>query len=542
MTKPRRNRLKLLNGGAPTEINNDNIRELVKQYIHDKTQLPENLNIPIGEWDVSKVTDMSYLFESEENFNEPIGTWNVSNVKDMQGMFLEAASFDQPIDEWNVSNVTDMQGMFRGAKSFNQPIGDWDVSKVTDMSYMFESAEKFDQPIGAWDVSKVKDMQGMFIDAALFNQPIGKWNVSKVTDMQGMFSGAVKFNNAESPDEQMNDWDVSRVKSMHGIFIDASSFSQNINNWNLRFVDSGGDDEKRMNNEDRHKLATTLFGGSYMFPYNFPSSLVVTFDPSSGCLSKLGSFISYPSYVICPDPDVKDITFPQSDKKITKNDTYFDIIDGDDKNLLDSLQEDKSLIAFNVNNHYHLVSKDNLLNVIMNDANNIKYECPQVNSFDGVIKETPYLSIKALGGGGGGVVSFFELWSAVTNKRHRAYEFVKTDHKLNSTASHDALYYNRRVSSAHCQAGQEDVEYEIRILSTDDDSSKTEAATKIQRTVRRHQSRKARSGSSRTPRPFESSSTDGSQRGANRGGTVKRHRQQQRLLKTRSRSRSHKRK
>ena len=42
-----------------------------------------------------------------------------------------------PIGAWDVSKVTDMSYMFADAKDFNQDISEWDVSKVTDMSWMF---------------------------------------------------------------------------------------------------------------------------------------------------------------------------------------------------------------------------------------------------------------------------------------------------------------------------------------------------------------------------------------------------------------------
>ena len=54
----------------------------------------------------------------------------------MEYMFGSAYSFNQPIGNWNVSNVTNMSFMFQSAKSFNQPIGKWDVSKVTGMNYI----------------------------------------------------------------------------------------------------------------------------------------------------------------------------------------------------------------------------------------------------------------------------------------------------------------------------------------------------------------------------------------------------------------------
>ena len=38
--------------------------------------------------------------------------WDVSNVTDMSWMFWGAESFDGDISEWDVSNVTDMDGIF----------------------------------------------------------------------------------------------------------------------------------------------------------------------------------------------------------------------------------------------------------------------------------------------------------------------------------------------------------------------------------------------------------------------------------------------
>ena len=37
------------------------------------------------------------------------------------------------IGNWDVSRVTNMGGMFQGAKSFNQPLNKWNVSKVTNV-------------------------------------------------------------------------------------------------------------------------------------------------------------------------------------------------------------------------------------------------------------------------------------------------------------------------------------------------------------------------------------------------------------------------
>jgi surface protein len=126
-----------------------------------------SFNQPIGEWEVSHVTDMSFMFGYADKFNQPIGGWNVSNVLDISEMFFSAELFNQPIGEWNVSKVTLMQSMFNYAESFNQPIGDWDVSKVINMHSMFKDAKSFNRPLGTWNISGVKYMDEMFSGVTL---------------------------------------------------------------------------------------------------------------------------------------------------------------------------------------------------------------------------------------------------------------------------------------------------------------------------------------------------------------------------------------
>ena len=41
---------------------------------------------PIEDWDVSQVTDMSYLFDQKQTCNPDITKWNVSGVLEMQFM------------------------------------------------------------------------------------------------------------------------------------------------------------------------------------------------------------------------------------------------------------------------------------------------------------------------------------------------------------------------------------------------------------------------------------------------------------------------
>ena len=48
----------------------------------------------INTWDVSAVTDMSYMFEDASFFNSNISAWDTSNVTDMSYMFYNARNFN----------------------------------------------------------------------------------------------------------------------------------------------------------------------------------------------------------------------------------------------------------------------------------------------------------------------------------------------------------------------------------------------------------------------------------------------------------------
>jgi surface protein len=124
------------------EVTKENIWSLVEEYIDEGN--PNNL-IPIGEWDVSQVTDMHALFYGHTDFNEPLNGWNVSNVTNMASMFKGCSFFNQPLDRWNVSNVRDMSNMFEFCASFNQSLISWNVSNVTNMRNMFAIAPRMEE-------------------------------------------------------------------------------------------------------------------------------------------------------------------------------------------------------------------------------------------------------------------------------------------------------------------------------------------------------------------------------------------------------------
>ena len=90
------------------------------------------------DWDVSQVTDMSFLFEGETEFDLDISRWDVSQVTDARGMFQGASSFYQGIIGWTFSDDAITTGMFTGADTWLT------VKSRTDGS------DSTDGPPGAW--------------------------------------------------------------------------------------------------------------------------------------------------------------------------------------------------------------------------------------------------------------------------------------------------------------------------------------------------------------------------------------------------------
>ena len=104
---------------------NDAVNNII-DVIKDTFNLVENsyigsFNKDLGGWDVSNVTDMSYMFYHSK-FNQNISNWNVSNVTTMKYMFGRASNFNQNLNSWSVSNVTDCTG-------FDTSVYNWDLPK-----------------------------------------------------------------------------------------------------------------------------------------------------------------------------------------------------------------------------------------------------------------------------------------------------------------------------------------------------------------------------------------------------------------------------
>ena len=106
LSKIIRTGMKLLgNSGNFNWLNTSNITNMSRLFTN--IYLLDHFNGDISKWDVSNVTDMTYMFR-ESRFDGDISKWDVSNVKNMNKMF-QYAHFTGDISNWDVSNVVDLQ-------------------------------------------------------------------------------------------------------------------------------------------------------------------------------------------------------------------------------------------------------------------------------------------------------------------------------------------------------------------------------------------------------------------------------------------------
>ena len=96
--------------------------------------------------DTSYIKDMSGLFKGVEH-NFDVSDWDVSNVTNMSYMFDRCKSFNCDLSVWNVHNVTNMRCMFYDCKKLNCDLSAWDTRYAKDdMDHMFDGCDKMKTP------------------------------------------------------------------------------------------------------------------------------------------------------------------------------------------------------------------------------------------------------------------------------------------------------------------------------------------------------------------------------------------------------------
>ncbi len=223
--------IRFANGNNPGKLTTiENWGTIIWKSMNQAFQGCSNMNIAptAGVPNLSKVTDMSSMFEGATNFNSNLSTWNVTNITNMSGMFSNATYFNSNLSAWNVAGVTDMSSMFEGTNFYGN-LNTWNVANVINMSGMFSNATYFNSNLSTWNVANVTDMSSMF-EGTSFNGNLNTWNVANVINMSSMFQDAESFNG------DVSTWNVANVANMSAMFKGAANLNNNLSTWNVANV------------------------------------------------------------------------------------------------------------------------------------------------------------------------------------------------------------------------------------------------------------------------------------------------------------------
>ena len=180
--------------------------------------------LDLSNLDVSKVTDMKYMFDNCSSAVN-IDGWDTSTVTNMNHMFnYFTGSID--VSKLDTSKVTDASYMFNGADTDNIILTGLSFPKCTKLDNMFNSAKGTTLDLSSWDISNITDITSIFSSSKYKKIDLTGWNTSQVTKMNYVFS---TYNNLLE-ELLIPDWDMTNVTT-------STSFMQTSYYKNLQLID-----------------------------------------------------------------------------------------------------------------------------------------------------------------------------------------------------------------------------------------------------------------------------------------------------------------
>lgn len=122
-------------------------------------------------WDVSSVTDMSYMFEGNTGATTTdLSSWNTSSVQNMSFMFANSVITPIMATNFVTASVTDISSMFENNTAIYPSTSGWDTSSVTNMNRTFYGASTaLPQFTAGWDFSNVTDLTDFLTNSGINN-------------------------------------------------------------------------------------------------------------------------------------------------------------------------------------------------------------------------------------------------------------------------------------------------------------------------------------------------------------------------------------
>ena len=212
-----------------------NLQTAVDAWNDDSTSAEATYG-DISTWNVSAITDASYLFAYKSNITTlDLSNWDVSNVTNMFGMFNGCGSLTSlDVSNWDTSNVTTMQNMFSSCTSLaSLNVSNWDTSNVTTMRFAFNSCGSLTSlDVSNWDTSNLTNTFNLFNGCgSLTSLDVSNWDTSNATNMYQTFGYCTSLTSLD-----VSNWDTSNVTNMFSMFGGCPVTSLDVSNWDTSNV------------------------------------------------------------------------------------------------------------------------------------------------------------------------------------------------------------------------------------------------------------------------------------------------------------------
>ena len=210
---------------APNLFRNGCVKYL--QYMFHSNHELKYVNI--SNWNVSNVTDMSFMFNGcyELKSVGNLCKWNVSSVTTFKQMFSNCSNLTYigDLSNWNAPKCTNAEFMFGGDKqvdkmrftslTLNNLFKNGIVENIHSMFQRCHDLESVGN-LDDWNTSNVTNMNRAFFQCRQLKSigNLSKWDTSNVTDMYAMFEGCCSLDNIGN----LNDWNTSNVTDMSYMF------------------------------------------------------------------------------------------------------------------------------------------------------------------------------------------------------------------------------------------------------------------------------------------------------------------------------------
>lgn len=178
-----------------------------------------DLTYEIENLDISNMTSLSGMFNYAKVETLDLKGFVKSNISSLASMFANA-SFLKSINmsEWDVSNVTDISYIFSNCSQLLnvEDFSKLKFSKLKNINGMFSGCKALtgELIVPEMDISECTDFTNIFNSCYVSKiTNIENWNTSNVTNMMQSFNGCY---NLEKLD--ISNWDTSNVTSMYQTF------------------------------------------------------------------------------------------------------------------------------------------------------------------------------------------------------------------------------------------------------------------------------------------------------------------------------------